>query len=360
MNSPTLMYNREADHSIGGILSVFSFLGTLSNLTSLVYFTSLKARSANALFFKRLYVIISLNDVLICLGILPFIEATLSEDRKSFLFDFQLFCTTWFAYWWIVSNLSFILVALLSVTRLRLLGRPTSLIPPWIAYLVPCILVILYTTVCVVGVPIGVIHTAYIPNLLQCTFTAGFPLDTPDSLNTSHATVFLILMLLFNSLTANVFILVAISFILSLSRLRRSTRVTSLIGGSVKRQREAAKTVIVVTLVYIIFNVPGMLVAMALAFNILVLNPGTFQDLTDRTSSSTEYFGKNTWANHYLLPVTGCMCVCLNSAVNPAVYYFRIHGFREYIGKLARQGWALFKSYRIHDYQNGTGEDATY
>ncbi|KAL5264276.1 hypothetical protein ACHWQZ_G005392 [Mnemiopsis leidyi] len=305
INPPTLAFNPEADYAIGGILSVFSFLGALSNITSLVYFSSLKARSKNALFFKRLYVIISFNDVFVCLGILPFIEATFSKDRESFLFDFQLFCTTWFAYWWIVSNLSYVLVALLSVTRLRLLGRPTSSIPPWVAYLVPCVLVILYTTVCMVGVPTGLIQTAYIPDLLQCTFSAGHPLDTDNSLNTSHATVFLVLMLLFNSLTANVFILVAISFILSLTRLRKSTRATSLIGGSVKRQREAAKTVIVVTLVYILFNVPGMLVAMAFALNIIVLNPATFQEIT----LSFEYFGENTWANHYLFPVTGCVCM---------------------------------------------------
>ena len=343
-------YNKDLDVLVGSTLSATSLLGILLNITSFIYFTTLKTRNDNAVFFKRLYMIISLNDALICLGILPFIEATFSEERRSQLFDIQLFCTIWFAYWWIVSNLSFVLVAVLSVTRLKLLGRPSTRIQPWIPYLVAGVLVGLYILVCVVAVPTHIMYTVYIPDLLQCTFTAWHPQEwtTTHSLNTSDGAVFIVLMVLFNSLTTNVFILVTVSFILSLRHLKRSRDVSSLIGGSVKRQREAAKTVIVVTLVYIMFNVPGMLVAMALSLNILFLNPGSFQNLT---SLSVQYFGDNPLANQYLMPVTGCMCVCLNSAVNPIVYYTRIHGFREYVRRLLREVRAIFKPLRIRHYQ---------
>ena len=356
MNS-TVNYVTELDYTVGGILSATSLLGTVSNITSFIYFTTLKTRNDNAVFFKRLYMIISLNDVLICLGILPFVEATFSENRNSLLFDIELFCTVWFVYWWIVSNLSFVLVAALSVTRLRLLGCPSKRIKPWIAYLVPGVLVTLYILVCAVAFPTHIMYTVYYPDLLQCTFTGRHTqeLTTPYSLNTGgDGVVFLVLILLFNSLTTNVFILVTVSFVMSLHRLKKSHDITSLIGGSAKRQREAAKTVVVVTLVYIVFNVPGMLVAMVLTLNILFLNPESFQEIT---SLSVQYFGDNPLANHYLLPVTGCMCVCLNSAVNPLVYYTRIHGFRGFVKRLLRDVVAIVTPRRIHDHPEEVREN---
>ena len=344
------VYSTELDDAIGNILSAASFLGTFSNITSFIYFSTLKPRNDNAIFFKRLYMIISLNDALVCIGILPFIEATFSDNRKSRLFDIELMCTVWFAYWWIVSHLSYVLVALLSVTRLKLLRRHSLRLKPWLAFLIPGLLATSYIIICCVAVPTNIMYTVYIPDLLQCTFTSWAPSswNTTHSFNTSDGAVFIVLMLLFNSLTTSVFILVTVSFILSLHRLKKSTEITSLIGGSATRQREAAKTVIVVTLVYIVFNVPGMMVAMALAFNILFLEPERFQNVS---TSSVNWFGDNPLANQYLMPVTGCMCVCLNSAVNPLVYFTRINGFRSYVKRLLVEVGAIVPR-RIQAYQN--------
>lgn len=291
--------------------------------------------------------IISLNDVLICTGIVPFVEALFAPNRQSMIFGVDVVCGVWFVYWWIVSNLSIILIALLSVTRLCLLRSPNKSIPPWIAYLVPSVLVFLYLLVIAVAVPSGVLFTVYVPDLLQCTFTSWPPTNftTTHSFNTSDGAVFLILMLLFNSLTTNVFLMVSVSFVLSLIHLKRSRDLACKLGCSASRPREAAKTVILVTLTYIVFNVPGMLVAIFLALNILVLSPATFRDVT---SLEVEYFGHHPIANQYLLPVTGCVCVCLNSAFNPIIYFFRIKSFRRHteaqfirLLEKAKQGGAL-------------------
>ena len=128
---------KELDCTSGSVLFIASFLGIVTNIVSVCYFLSMKPRNPNNEFFRRLYSIISLNDILLCISVIPVIEATFSEDRQGKLFNNYDFCSFWAAFQFVTFQMSVILLTILSLSRLVLIRNPRVRLYPCCAYITP-------------------------------------------------------------------------------------------------------------------------------------------------------------------------------------------------------------------------------
>ena len=318
------------DFLLGTILLLTSLLGALFNTAALCYFRSLVRKNKNGEFFRRLYMVINFTDILICFSAFPSIEALFSESRKGYLLTNPGFCSVWMVYWWILCQKSVLLVATLSVSRLTILRHKTIELRPSVAFLVPAIFVVSKVCMFIVAFSMQFMFTTYVPEYLVCSFIA-FKDNLTEPVTTKMLTTIIGTLSAFNFITSMCFFLTCASFIASLYLLHRSAKASTVINSSTKRHVEAAKTVILVTLLYLTFNTPIMVVMSTLVSKLL-LNPPNADDL--KTGDMIRYFfsepfGQSSrFANQYVIAITNMLFVCLNSALNPIALYFRIDGFR--------------------------------
>ena len=107
------------------------------------------------------------------------------------------------------------------------------------------------------------------------------------------------------------------SCITSTSIMIYSARATQVSTVLTKMKREATTTIIIVTLVYIVFNLPVFLNYVRYIIAVYF----TDKDFLDGDDSN-EFLQKYIWLLTYVITVT------LNSLVNPFVYVFRMKRFR--------------------------------
>lgn len=327
---------RGMEYTIGTLLTIISVTGVISNIVSFTYFKTTKTKNKNRRFFKNLYMMISLNDVMLSAALIPAIEALFTRDRKSVILSANFTCSASFTLWWILSQNSIILVSVLSVTRLWLLKYTSTTFAPLTAYLVPLTAALLFLVLAITSISTDTIYTFYNKEFVDCTFNS-FPMDNL----TGHVTVTqqvgaIVATTLYNSIATTCFNVVTISFIMSLMTLKTSGDAADRLGTSSTRQREATKTVIIVTLVYIVCNLPFMLIMMYVMIDIINDLPNdtkTVHYVKDRYF--TYIFGvKMTFLNQYACLIANKLFVSLNCLINPLVYLFRLKGFKIYLQKL--------------------------
>ena len=181
-------YNNASDTAFGVILTFISIVGTIFNVASFVFFATQKAKNPNKIYFKRLYMVITINDTIICILLFPVIQAAFSPNRgrntqgvlelPSLLFFNSSFCATWVIIWWSVTQLSVFLIAFLGVSRLLLLKYPQKqLHKTWLALALPIGFFISFAASWTVVAATGAQHPVYRQNILACIL---FPFSTRD------------------------------------------------------------------------------------------------------------------------------------------------------------------------------------
>ena len=336
----SLYTNTSLEYAVGTILTTTSILGTIFNIASFTYFKRLKTRNKNSEFFKKLYMSITINDIFVCLALFPAIDAVFSTDRQGMLASSHTICVSSFIGWWVLSQNSVVLLALLSGSRLMLLKNTNRVFKPNLAFIIPVVMVVVFLLLWIVAVATNTIHIFYNPNFIDCTFNSYSMQNDSAPVSISNQIGAIVAMSLYNSVASTVFNVVTISFVLSLVNLRRSSKAATRIGGKAKKQREAAVTVVIVTFLYILCNVPFMMVMMYVLVDV-IKNPAkehtTVADI--RVRYFTHIFGdSNMWMNFYVCLIANKIFVSLNSVMNPVVYYFRIDGFRKFMSKIWNRG----------------------
>ena len=324
---------RWLDCTIAIILTIGLLVGSTLNIFSLTYFTTMKTRNANHRYFKRLYSIISLNDIMICLGVFPVIEAAASYNRNSIIFTSYLFCESWSIFWYTAYQLSIILVAMLSISRLLLIKNMKYSLKPRAPWLVATASIICYIGVYIVPICLQKVCPNYLRSTLHCTFVPK-PLSNGTRLYSVNDQT---MARLYNFVTFGIaiicYITVCFSVIQSLLHLIRPSP-----NGPARqarnRQREAAITVIFMTLLYLVFNSVSTIAFVYLMVDYTVLNPvemgvATVNDVKIRLN--TRLYGDSAFLNQYTHVTCIIIGPCLNSMMNPLVYYFRVEGFRQYV-----------------------------
>ena len=333
-------YNSALEYTVGAILIITSIFGTLLNVVSFSYFSFLKTRNKNSEFFKKLYMSITVNDILISLTLFPFIEAIFSENRQGILASNHPFCVITFVGWFLLSQNSVILLALLSLTRLLLLRNPNRVFIPNIAFIIPLAAFLIFLIIWSVPIATGDLYIFYNPNYIECSFNSFSMQNDSRPVSIGDQVGAIVVVTMYNSIASSVFNIVSISFVMSLVKLRKTSQVATRLGGKADKQREAAKTVAIVTFVYILCNVPFMLVMMYVLIDV-IKNPAeentTVADI--RARYFTQIFGQNnTLMNQYVCILANKIAVSLNSLMNPFVYYFRIDGFRKFVSRAWNRG----------------------
>ena len=112
-------FNKAADMTYGFICCLFFFIGTVGNLISFIYFKSKRRDISNVI-----YMIITGNDILISITILPVGISSLSNRQPDPWFSSEYGCVAWVYIWKVAVSISIFLVICLSISRTTSLLRP--------------------------------------------------------------------------------------------------------------------------------------------------------------------------------------------------------------------------------------------
>ena len=322
-------FPQEWDFLFGVIVLLTSTIGIPANLLSFAYFKRRETRNTNNTYFKRIYRVITLNDLMICLAVLPTIEPAFSADRASRLFSLAWFCNVWSGVWWGLSQFSIFLVGLLSFSRLLLLRYPTLQLNPSLAYILPgaCFSIMLLSFFSLLLSPL--MFTAYFPDFMICSTSRFSRVNTSRLVTQRELDNGLAIMILYNIVPGLCIVQIGMSLLLSLIFLKLAEKAST--STSVKRQQKAAKTVMLMTLLYVVFNLPYQFV-ISLETRKLIetedIGEITVQDYLENfiiKSTNSLFF------NHYFTAVVYVICVSFNSMINPAVYFWRMTDFRRWV-----------------------------
>ena len=320
-------YSSTYDILFGTLLLLLSFLGTLFNIFSFHYFITRPSSSGNVKFFHLIYVSITLTDTLICVSMLPVIEAAFSADRQGAMFTNEHFCFFWTILWTLLPQLSVFMVGVLSLSRLVLLMRKSVRINPRIAILLP-VLCVTWTISSSLLLVFGVDATQrYYTNWLGCSYTTFAPDDMLRELVPQDLTKGLVMRVVLNVIPGASPLPITVSFLLTMCYLRESIKCAERSAGSSKRQIEATKTVILVTFAYIILNIPYV---SSLVFFLSIWTtpePG----ITVAEYEKGHALPDTLFMGTYLIALTTIACLCINSFINPLLYFWRMKSFRHHV-----------------------------
>ena len=325
-------YNSAYDALFGTILLIISLFGTTFNIFSFIYFKT-QSSTGNILFFRRLYSTITLTDTLMCVSMVPVIESAFSSGREGAMFTNENFCLFWTVVWTLLPQLSVFMVAVLSLSRLALLVRPSLRINPSIAMLLP-VLCVAWS----VGSSVGLIFVVgatqrYYKNWLGCTYNTFRPEDMTRKLTESDLADGLILRVILNIVPAASPIPITISFLLSMWFLHQAIKSTKKLSGSLEKQVEATKTVILFTLLYIILNIPYI---SSLVFFLSIWTTPELGNITVGEYEESHKLPKTLFLETYLIAIVSIASITVNSFINPLLYFWRMKKFRKYMQERTR------------------------
>ena len=119
MNVTRPTFNQAADVTYGSICCLCFLVGTLGNIVCFLYFKS-KKRDISSI----TYMMITANDIVVSMTILPVGISYWSERQPGILFGSEYLCKAWPFLWGTAVEFSIFLVICLSVTRTISLLKP--------------------------------------------------------------------------------------------------------------------------------------------------------------------------------------------------------------------------------------------
>ena len=303
------------DTICGVICIVILTLGLLGNIPAIIHFsldlTNKIYLNEKKLCFDSLFVCISITDALICIGILPIMLSFL-EGRDEVFFRSPVFCEIWGVIWTILPYLSIFLVAILSFTRTYTLVSPLKTVRcKYVLGSVAAYIIFLVTRSTVPLLATSYTNTSYtyFPDSVLCQ-------EDVQTVNTYWHVKMISnqIQLLFPIFP------VSISAIVSFVVLHAKKRTMDCSRKVAKMQRGATVTILLVTVLYWLCNVP------------VVVNYMYFHVMYRGGHTYTEMYG-TVFMHWYSWPATISLSVGINSLLNPVIYLTRMKRFREFFIK---------------------------
>ena len=310
----------EVEVVLGTITLLCFLIGAPGNLLATIYFVQehlTNTRNLKKLYFTELYMCMTTVDFILTVTLFPIFENYFTLNRNGQLFHNSGFCIVWGAFWEIAPCISVFLVGILSISRMLILVKPMQALNP---KHLRCIIggyslyhvIIRMTLWFVDDKPTDTDKIYYTKTTGYCYF---YPQnDVLWKFNAYHAGVVLGL----------VIIPIALSFFTSLLKLRESTSSSATGANSFSRtaQRQASVTIVIVTLVYLVCNLPVFL-------NYTYYTHIIMTDNEDYDKYYSVYSG-SFWG-HYVWNLSYCVLVALNAMANPVVFYLRMKPFRDFV-----------------------------
>ena len=245
----------------------------------------------------------------------------------------------WTVIWWILPQTSVLLVGLLSVSRLVVVVRPGARLALWLPWLLPSGFVALIVAVYVGGVLSGALFPQYVADWMYCA-VLPVPMEEPNrEVSRLEWNSGIFLFTVASLAPAISLILISTSFAISLVVLKRQTKTALSVGGSIRKQQKASKTVFIITFIYILFNIPSTLALLGILAKIastLKFRPIEIEEYIleyIKSSSPEKAFSS------YVIVLVSLLPVSLNSLANPIVYFYRIDAFRQYFKCQVRKSY---------------------
>ena len=259
------------------------------------------------------------------------------------LFGHNVFCTIWAVFWEIIPFYSVFLVGFLSFTRLTTLLKPNIKLSPYVIPLATTLYLLILVS-CKGGSiaahfldPSHHDHEShrifdYNKHSVYCfLYARGFGDPRSWTMYAITSTAFM----------AGPIPLILSSCLASLFKIRQATSRAKHLSSSIKMQREASITIVIVTFTYLLYNVPVFI-------NYTAYTIASFHSEVDYK----DMYGSNSALFYYAWVTTYVVCVALNALTNPVVYFFRMTGYRNYL--MAMMGMAVLS--RDATYSNSNGD----
>jgi hypothetical protein len=302
-------------------ISVFCFcFGVPSNLFSLAYF--LRKNRSRPTYVCLLYIFMNTVDLMICFLCLPIAMTNLSDGKELF-YSFSFLCSVWGYLWQILIRLSVFSVGLMSVCRTISLSLPFVRLSKR-HLLIPASV---YSVLLFVEQSMPWWYNEgyeLIPLIKVCSWIIWF-----DQKSLENKVMFIVFILL-------PFILplfpIIISCLISVVKLKTDT--TNCDSGMTKvgnehaarakkNKRSATITIIILTLAYILFNVPYCIIMVDMVVYSLSEGKANITDSWFSYDLTPYYYEIYFFVTFYSIP--------LNSTINPMIYILRIKNLRCYI-----------------------------
>ena len=295
-------FNYAADVTYGLICFLCFLIGTLGNMVSFFYFTSKKRDISNVI-----YMMITANDMVISIALVPIGISFWSERQPGFLFGNKYGCITWRYLWGTAISLSILLVICLNITRTVSLLDPFRKQKVWhvIFAVIACLLPILARPI-VLQLQKS-IEIKFFPEQSRC--------DIQPS-NMSNKSARLIMALSVNLFRVVPMFVVATSCAITAVLLRR--RNENVQPRSLQKARNRATvTILLFALLYGVCNIPYVVSRILLMYSMFSNNMKWHNDLYEFDTLS--YFSNGMFS----------LLLAANSAANPILYFWRMPRLRD-------------------------------
>ena len=299
---------KKTDVTFGSACCLCFLIGTLGNIVSFLYFKSKKRDISSVI-----YMLITINDLVISILVLPVGISYLSNRRKGLIFGNKYGCAVWSGAWRVSITLSVFLVLCLSVTRTISLVKP--FIRQKVRYLIAAVGMYLVLT----QVRMVLLQTS---NSFKVTFSFVHSRCGMVHNGALKKSEFLALFVSYNIIyTAPAFV-VAISCVISAVELTRRNRMGNVQQRELQQSRNRATvTILLFALLYGVCNIP--LVTM------YILHTHAWN--YDIENWYGEWFSFDT--RRYYYNSVDLLLLAANSAANPVLYFWRMPRLREYTTK---------------------------
>ena len=300
---PSKNFDSTADIIFGSTICLCFVFGTFGNIASFIYFRARKKGVSNTT-----YMLITVNDILISITVLPVGISFLSDRQPGKFFENEICCTVWWYIWWTTVRLSIFLVICLCIARTLALIK--SLYSRNISFLIASVGVyLLLNTAQLVGFHKLASNPRYVYKTARPEMEVRHKVlpTTGFQLNLAGRNIVMVVPAF----------VVATSCILSavfLARRSRENKVREL----QRIKRRATVTILLFALVYGVCNLPMVL---DMIIQTHAFRTGNLKLHRDLMLFDTQWYYHNT--THTLL-------IAANSAVNPVLYFWRMTKLREY------------------------------
>ena len=296
-------FNHAADITYGLICCSCFLVGTVGNLASFLYFKS-KRKDISSVIYRM----VTINDILISLAILPMGVSLWSSRRAGAWFGNEYGCGAWFYLWETAVAFSVFLVLCLSTTRTISLLKPFKRLK--VRYLVLAVVTYLLLTLAVL-IRANMLQGAeviYFPWYIRCELY--FTLQ-PDETILLTLEVFRIL-----AYVAPVFVVTSSCIISAVLLTRRNEEMRQ---KELQQSRNSATiTILLFALLYGVCNIP-------LVVNLVLLT------YSGHTNNMEWYYNLHRFdTQNYYFSAMSNLLIAANSAANPILYFWRMPPLRGY------------------------------
>ena len=301
-------FNHAADVIYGTFCCLCFLLGTVGNIVSFLYFKGKKRDISSVI-----YILITANDLVVSVIIVPVGISLLSERSPGIVFGTNLSCKAWAYLWGIAVLYSIFLVLCLSITRTVSLIRPfqQQKIRNLLIAIVSYFLLILALT-------IGL----HVQKGIEVKFSPSRgPLCGFFYKPNGH--IPFVLLFILNSVYIAPAFVVVISCVISTVLLTRRNNIAQQRELQLSRNK-ATVTILLFALVYGICNVP---LVVDYIFQTYAIHTDKVEWYSNLYQFDTQLYYRNAIFTVF---------VAANSAANPILYFWRMPRLREFIRGILR------------------------